>query len=97
MFEQSKPGTTAEVPTVKINIPENDDILRCPAASDGENVSHCLFVYTFCKFQEVQCQSPCTLVFRENKGHSCNRDSLYNEPLILKEFKEVIRHPPCSS
>lgn len=44
MFEQSKPGTTAEVPTVKINIPENDDILRCPAASDGENVSHCLFV-----------------------------------------------------
>lgn len=40
MFEQSKPGTTAEVPTVKINIPENDDILRCPAASDGENVSH---------------------------------------------------------
>lgn len=43
MFEQSKPGTTAEVPTVKINIPENDDILRCPAASDGENVSHCLY------------------------------------------------------
>lgn len=43
MFEQSKPGTTAEVPTVKINIPENDDILRCPAASDGENVSHCAF------------------------------------------------------
>lgn len=40
VFEQSKPGGSTEAHTVKIVIPENDDILRCPAASDGENVSH---------------------------------------------------------
>ncbi|XP_061164591.1 pre-mRNA cleavage complex 2 protein Pcf11-like [Saccostrea echinata] len=38
VFEQSKPSTVPDTAAVKINIPENDDILRCPAASDGENV-----------------------------------------------------------
>ena len=39
VFEQSKAGPVPDAPAVKINIPENEDILRCPVASDGENVS----------------------------------------------------------
>jgi hypothetical protein len=60
VFEQSKTGAVSDgaAPTVKINIPENEDILRCPAASDGENVGHqyltnkqCIHVYV--KFTTV--------------------------------------------
>lgn len=53
VFEQSKPGGSTEAHTVKIVIPENDDILRCPAASDGENVSHsasCLPERSHCNY-----------------------------------------------